>query len=156
MLFRAADWMRERRFDLAALQVFEAGKGWGDADGDVTEAIDFLEYYGRRSIRSARGGAVQSPPGEENRLTYRGRGVGLVIAPWNFPLAIPTGMVAGALVAGNSVVLKPAEQTPAIAAMLGRLSPRRFRSRAARTECSPSCRGSARRSAPTSSPIRGI
>jgi RHH-type proline utilization regulon transcriptional repressor/proline dehydrogenase/delta 1-pyrroline-5-carboxylate dehydrogenase len=114
VLFRAAHWMRQRRFHLAALQVFEAGKGWADADGDVTEAIDFLEYYGREMIRLDRGGAVQSPPGEENRLSYRARGVGLVIAPWNFPLAISTGMVAAALVTGNAVIYKPAEQTPAI------------------------------------------
>lgn len=118
VLFRAANWMRERRMELSALEVFEAGKGWGDADADVTEAIDFLEYYGREMIRFARGGAVQSPPGEENRLTYHGRGVGLVIAPWNFPLAIPTGMVSAALVAGNAVLFKPAEQTPAIASKL--------------------------------------
>jgi RHH-type proline utilization regulon transcriptional repressor/proline dehydrogenase/delta 1-pyrroline-5-carboxylate dehydrogenase len=118
VLFRAAEWMRRRRFEIAALQVFEAGKGWADADGDVTEAIDFCEYYGREMLRLDAGGAVQSPPGEENRLTYRGRGVGLVIAPWNFPLAIPTGMVCAALVTGNCVVFKPAEQTPAIAAKL--------------------------------------
>jgi RHH-type proline utilization regulon transcriptional repressor/proline dehydrogenase/delta 1-pyrroline-5-carboxylate dehydrogenase len=115
VLFRAAEWMRERRFELAALQVFEAGKGWGEADGDVTEAIDFCEYYGREAIRISHGGVAQSPPGEENRLSYHARGVGLVIAPWNFPLAIPTGMVTAALVAGNSVLFKPAEQTPAIA-----------------------------------------
>jgi RHH-type proline utilization regulon transcriptional repressor/proline dehydrogenase/delta 1-pyrroline-5-carboxylate dehydrogenase len=118
VLFGAAEWMRRRRFELSALQVFEAGKGWGDADGDVTEAIDFCEYYGREMIRLDAGGAVQSPPGEENRLTYRPKGVGVVIAPWNFPLAIPTGMVVAALVTGNCVILKPAEQTPAIAAKL--------------------------------------
>jgi RHH-type proline utilization regulon transcriptional repressor/proline dehydrogenase/delta 1-pyrroline-5-carboxylate dehydrogenase len=118
VMFRTAQWMRERRFDIAALQVFEAGKGWADADGDVCEAIDFLEYYGRQALRMARGGNVQSPPGEMNRLTYRGRGVTVVIAPWNFPLAIPTGMVSAALVTGNTVVLKPAEQTPAIARVL--------------------------------------
>ncbi|HEV2360488.1 MAG TPA: bifunctional proline dehydrogenase/L-glutamate gamma-semialdehyde dehydrogenase, partial [Acidimicrobiales bacterium] len=118
VLFGAADWMRQRRFDLAALQIFEAGKGWAEADGDVIEAIDFLEYYGREMLRLDAGGPVQSPPGEENRLTYRAKGVGLVIAPWNFPLAIPTGMVASALVTGNAVLFKPAEQTPAIAARL--------------------------------------
>jgi RHH-type proline utilization regulon transcriptional repressor/proline dehydrogenase/delta 1-pyrroline-5-carboxylate dehydrogenase len=118
VLFRTADWMRRRRFEIAALQVYEAGKGWGDADGDVTEAVDFCEYYGREMLRLDRGGAVDSPPGEDNRLTYHGRGVGVVIAPWNFPLAIPTGMVTAALVAGNCVIFKPAEQTPAIAAKL--------------------------------------
>lgn len=120
VLFRAADWLRRSRLEVAALEVFEAGKCWDEADADVAEAIDFLEYYGRQGLRLARGGEVQSPPGEDNRLTYRGRGVAVVIAPWNFPLAIPTGMVSAALVAGNTVVLKPAEQTPAIAWMLVR------------------------------------
>ncbi|MGO8874882.1 MAG: proline dehydrogenase family protein, partial [Acidimicrobiales bacterium] len=118
VLFDAARWLRERRFDAAALQVFEAGKGWSEADGDVCEAIDYLEYYGRQAVEMGRGGKVQSPPGEINRLTYRGRGVAAVISPWNFPLAIPTGMTAAALVAGNAVVLKPAEQTPATAQLL--------------------------------------
>jgi RHH-type proline utilization regulon transcriptional repressor/proline dehydrogenase/delta 1-pyrroline-5-carboxylate dehydrogenase len=118
VLFRAAEWMRARRGDLAALQVFEAGKPWKEADADVCEAIDFCEYYGRRALRLAAGGAVESPPGEANRLQYHGRGVATVIAPWNFPLAIPTGMVVAALVAGNAVLFKPAEQTPAVAAGL--------------------------------------
>ncbi len=118
VLFRAAAWMRERRNELAALEVFEAGKPWPDADADVCEAIDFLEYYGRRMLRLDAGGDVSSPPGEHNVMRYRGRGVGVVISPWNFPLAIPTGMVAAALVTGNTVVLKPAEQTPAVAAKL--------------------------------------
>ena len=118
VLFRAAEWMRARRAELCALEVFEAGKPWAEADGDVCEAIDFCEYYGREMRRLDRGGAVDSPPGEANSLRYQGKGVGVVIAPWNFPLAIPTGMVTAALVAGNAVILKPAEQTPAIAARL--------------------------------------
>ena len=118
VLFRAAEWMRARRNDLAALEVFEAGKPWKEADADVCEAIDFCEYYGRQALRLAAGGEVASPPGEANRLEYRGRGVGAVIAPWNFPLAIPTGMVTAALVTGNAVLFKPAEQTPAVAARL--------------------------------------
>ena len=118
VLFRAADWLRQRRYELAALEVFEAGKPWNDADADVCEAIDFCEYYGREAVRLDAGGVVQSPPGERNRLTYQARGVGVVIAPWNFPLAIPTGMVAAALVTGNAVLFKPAEQTPAIASKL--------------------------------------
>ncbi|HEX2701719.1 MAG TPA: proline dehydrogenase family protein [Acidimicrobiales bacterium] len=118
VLFRAAEWMRARRAELSALEVFEAGKPWAEADGDVCEAIDFCEYYGREMLRLDRGGAVESPPGESNSLRYQGKGVGAVIAPWNFPLAIPTGMVTAALVAGNAVVFKPAEQTPAIAARL--------------------------------------
>jgi RHH-type proline utilization regulon transcriptional repressor/proline dehydrogenase/delta 1-pyrroline-5-carboxylate dehydrogenase len=115
VLFGAGEWMRARRDDLAALEVYEAGKPWAQADADVCEAIDFCEYYGREMLRLDAGGAVQSPPGEANALSYRGKGVGVVIAPWNFPLAIPTGMTVAALVAGNPVVLKPAEQTPAIA-----------------------------------------
>ena len=118
VLFRAAEWMRARRNDIAALEVFEAGKPWAEADADVCEAIDFCEYYGREALRVAAGGVVQSPPGERNSLRYQPRGVGVVIAPWNFPLAIPTGMVTAALVAGNAVCFKPAEQTPAIAAKL--------------------------------------
>ncbi|HEV8064895.1 MAG TPA: proline dehydrogenase family protein [Acidimicrobiales bacterium] len=118
VLTRAAEWMRGRRYDIAALQVFEAGKGWDDADGDVCEAIDYLDYYARQALRMDAGGEIQSPPGEVNTLTYRGRGVAVVISPWNFPLAIPTGMTSAALVTGNTVVLKPAEQTPAIARVL--------------------------------------
>jgi RHH-type proline utilization regulon transcriptional repressor/proline dehydrogenase/delta 1-pyrroline-5-carboxylate dehydrogenase len=115
VLFGAAEWMRTRRDELAALEVFEAGKPWAQADADVCEAIDFCEYYGREMLRLDAGGTVQSPPGEANSLTYQGKGLGVVIAPWNFPLAIPTGMTVAALVAGNPVILKPAEQTPAIA-----------------------------------------
>ncbi len=115
VLFRAAAWMRERRRELAILEVFEAGKPWDQADADVCEAIDFCEYYGREMIRLEAGGVVQSPPGERNRMAYYSRGVGVVIAPWNFPLAIPMGMTAAALVAGNPVILKPAEQSPAVA-----------------------------------------
>jgi RHH-type transcriptional regulator, proline utilization regulon repressor / proline dehydrogenase / delta 1-pyrroline-5-carboxylate dehydrogenase len=117
VLFRAAAWLRERRNEIAALEVFEAGKPWDQADADVCEAIDFCEYYGREMLRldGASAALVQSPPGERNRLTYQGKGVTAVIAPWNFPLAIPTGMTVAALVAGNPVILKPAEQTPAVA-----------------------------------------
>ena len=117
-LVRAADWMRKRRARLAAMQVFEAGKPWAEADADVCEAIDFCEYYAAEALRLDRGGAVQSPPGESNDMRYRARGVGVVIAPWNFPLAICTGMVTAVLVMGNAVLFKPAEQTPAIAMTL--------------------------------------
>ena len=117
VLFRAAHWMRARRDQLAALQCFEAAKPWDEADADVCEAIDFCEYYGREVIRLAAASSdlVQSPPGEANRMTYQGKGVTVVIAPWNFPLAIPCGMTVAALAAGNPVILKPAEQTPAVA-----------------------------------------
>jgi RHH-type proline utilization regulon transcriptional repressor/proline dehydrogenase/delta 1-pyrroline-5-carboxylate dehydrogenase len=117
VLFRAADWFRARRWDIAALECVESGKPWDQADADVCEAIDFCEYYGREVLRldAASADLVQSPPGEANRLTYQGKGVTAVIAPWNFPLAIPTGMTVAALVAGNPVILKPAEQSPLVA-----------------------------------------
>jgi RHH-type transcriptional regulator, proline utilization regulon repressor / proline dehydrogenase / delta 1-pyrroline-5-carboxylate dehydrogenase len=118
VLVRAAHELRQRRLEIAALEVREVGKDWSDADADVCEAIDYCEYYARSMMALERGGQVQSPPGERNRLRYRGRGVCAVIAPWNFPLAIPTGMTAAALVTGNAVVLKPAEQAPAVAAEL--------------------------------------
>ncbi len=118
VLFRAAAIMRRRRFELAALEVFEAGKPWAEADGDVCEAIDFAEYYGRKALELARGGEVRSVPGEDNAYLYEPKGIGVVISPWNFPLAIPTGMVTAALVCGNPVLFKPAEQTPGIAGAL--------------------------------------
>ncbi|MDP9072342.1 MAG: L-glutamate gamma-semialdehyde dehydrogenase [Actinomycetota bacterium] len=114
-LFGAAEWMRSRRWELAALEVFEAGKPWAEADADVCEAVDFCEYYGREMLRLDRGGAVESRPGEANALRYQGKGIAVVISPWNFPLAIPAGMVSAALVSGNPVLFKPAEQTPAVA-----------------------------------------
>ena len=101
VLFGAADRMRKARYELAALEVREAGKGWADADADVCEAVDYCEYYARRMLELDEGGAVQSPPGEENRLVYHARGVAAVISPWNFPLAIPAGMTCAALVAGK-------------------------------------------------------
>lgn len=122
VLFGAAAWLRQRRNQAAALVVLEVGKPWAEADAEVCEAIDFCEYYARRMLvldaGGQAGGGVDSPPGENNTLRYRSRGVVAVIAPWNFPLAIPCGMAAAALVAGNAVVLKPAEQSPAVAAML--------------------------------------
>ncbi len=118
VLFRAAEWMRARRNEIAAVEVFEAGKPWKEADADVCEAIDFCEYYGREALRLEAGGLVDSPPGERNTLHYQAKGIGAVIAPWNFPLAIPTGMVVAALVTGNAVLFKPAEQTPAVAGKL--------------------------------------
>jgi RHH-type proline utilization regulon transcriptional repressor/proline dehydrogenase/delta 1-pyrroline-5-carboxylate dehydrogenase len=118
VLFRSADLMRGRRDELAAMCVLEAGKPLAEADADVCEAIDFCEYYGRRAVRLGEGAHMLAPPGERNTYTYQARGVGVVIAPWNFPLAIPTGMVTAALVTGNPVVFKPAEQTPGIALRL--------------------------------------
>jgi predicted delta-1-pyrroline-5-carboxylate dehydrogenase group 2 len=118
ILVAAAARLRERRPELTALQVRECAKPWGEADGDVCEAIDFLEYYAREAVRLAEGPPLLQAPGERNTMRYEPRGVVAVIAPWNFPLAIPTGMVAAGLAAGNAVVLKPAEQSPASALAL--------------------------------------
>jgi RHH-type transcriptional regulator, proline utilization regulon repressor / proline dehydrogenase / delta 1-pyrroline-5-carboxylate dehydrogenase len=112
-LVSAADVLRHRRDELAALQVRECAKPWGEADADVCEAIDFLEYYARQALDLEAGRPLLDAPGERNSMRYAPRGVCAVIAPWNFPLAIPTGMVAGALAGGNAVILKPAEQSPA-------------------------------------------
>lgn len=111
-LFRAAVEMRKQRFELAALEIHEAGKTWKDADGDITEAIDYLEYYGREIIRLGRKVRLGDYPGEENEYSYVPRGVGVVISPWNFPLAIPAGMVSAAVVTGNSVIFKPSGLAP--------------------------------------------
>ncbi|MGE3316953.1 MAG: proline dehydrogenase family protein, partial [Planctomycetaceae bacterium] len=113
----AAAEMRNRRFELAAWEVFETGKPWAEADADVAEAIDFCMYYAAEMRRLAVPRQCDLP-GEENEYMYRPRGVAVVIAPWNFPLAILTGMTAAAIVAGNTVIMKPAEQSPVIAAKL--------------------------------------
>jgi 1-pyrroline-5-carboxylate dehydrogenase len=114
-LLRAAAIMKRKRLDLAAWMVFEVGKNWAEADGDVAEAIDFLEFYAREMIRYGSPQPVAAYPGEENELYYIPLGVGAVIPPWNFPLAILAGMTSAAIVAGNTVVLKPASVSPAIA-----------------------------------------
>jgi RHH-type transcriptional regulator, proline utilization regulon repressor / proline dehydrogenase / delta 1-pyrroline-5-carboxylate dehydrogenase len=114
----AAARLRERRHELAALQVRECAKPWPEADADVCEAIDFLEYYALQALELERGAELLQVPGERNRMRYAARGVAAVIAPWNFPLAIPCGMTAAALAAGNAAVLKPAEQSPASAGAL--------------------------------------
>jgi len=119
-LVRAAAWMRERRLELAALEVRECAKPWPEADGDVCEAIDFLEYYARAALALDAGAELFQVAGERNQLRYAARGVAAVISPWNFPLAIPCGMSAAAVVTGNAAVLKPAEQSPACALMLVR------------------------------------
>ncbi len=119
-LIRAAAWLRERRLEIAALEVRECAKPWPEADADVCEAIDFLEYYARGAIELEAGAPLLQVPGERNEMSYAPRGVTAVISPWNFPLAIPCGMTAGALATGNAVVLKPAEQSPGCALMLVR------------------------------------
>ena len=120
ILEKAADIMRRRRFELAAIEVFEVGKPWREADADVAEAIDFCCYYAREARRLAAPARVDVP-GEENTTEWLPRGVAVVIAPWNFPLAILTGMTTAALVTGNTVVMKPAEQSSLIALRLHEL-----------------------------------
>jgi RHH-type proline utilization regulon transcriptional repressor/proline dehydrogenase/delta 1-pyrroline-5-carboxylate dehydrogenase len=111
-LFKAAEELRKRREELAALEVYEVGKTWRDADGDIIEAIDYLEYYGREMVRL--GGALHpgNYPGEMNDYFYEPRGIGVVISPWNFPLAIPAGMVSAGIVTGNCVIFKPSGLSP--------------------------------------------
>ncbi|MCS6802325.1 MAG: proline dehydrogenase family protein [Chloroflexota bacterium] len=115
LLRRAAELMEARRFDLAALMVVESGKPWAEADGDVTEAIDYLRYYADDAERVLAPQTLGSVLGERNLYLAEPRGVAAVIAPWNFPLAIVTGMTSAALVTGNCALVKPAEQSPLIA-----------------------------------------
>ncbi len=115
-IFRAAQIIRERKFELAALVCYEVGKTWPEADADIAETIDFLEFYGREMLRLAEPQKLTPMRGERNYLVYIPLGVGAIIPPWNFPCAIMAGLVAASLVTGNTVVLKPAGDSPAIAA----------------------------------------
>jgi 1-pyrroline-5-carboxylate dehydrogenase len=115
-IFRAAHLIRERKFDLAALVCYEVGKTWPEADADIAETIDFLEFYGREMLRLAEPQKLTPMRGERNYLVYIPLGVGVIIPPWNFPCAIMAGLVAASLVTGNTVVLKPASDSPTIAA----------------------------------------
>jgi len=115
VVLRAAAIMRRRRLDLVATEVLEAGKTWTEADADVAEAVDFLEYYARHMIRLSEPVAVDPIAGEWDEAFYVPLGPGVIIPPWNFPLAILAGMTSAAIVAGNPVVLKPASPTPLIA-----------------------------------------
>ncbi len=115
-LFHAAQVMRRRKFELAAWMVYENGKSWAEADGDVCEAIDFCEFYAREALRYAEVQPCLHWPGEHDIMVYIPLGVGIVIPPWNFPLAILAGMTCAAWVSGNTVVLKPSSDTPIIAA----------------------------------------
>ncbi|HUF11998.1 MAG TPA: L-glutamate gamma-semialdehyde dehydrogenase [Longimicrobiales bacterium] len=115
-LFRAAETMIERRFELCAWLVFEVSKSWPEADADVAELIDFATYYAHQMLRLAGPQPIVRYPGEENELWYVPLGVSVVIPPWNFPAAIMGGMTLAAIVAGNTVVLKPASTSPIIAA----------------------------------------
>jgi len=115
-IFRAAELLRERRFRYDALLVYEVGKSWVEADGDIAEAIDFLEFYAREALRFARPQPVVPLEGERNELVYIPLGVGAVIPPWNFAGAIMIGMTGAAIVTGNTVVLKPSSDSAVIAA----------------------------------------
>ena len=114
VLFKAAEIMRARKHDLSALMVYEVGKSWPEADGDTAEAIDFLEFYAREMLRYAAPQPLVPLTGEKNELVYIPLGVGAIIPPWNFPLAILAGMASAAIVAGNTVVLKPSTDSAAI------------------------------------------
>ena len=116
MLLRAAGILRARKMEFDAWLVYEAGKTWIEAEADVSEAIDFCEYYAREMLRLAAPPLIHQLPGESDRLVYLPLGVGVVIPPWNFPAAIPIGMTTAALVTGNTVVMKPSSDTPTIAA----------------------------------------
>lgn len=115
LLFRVAGMLRERKHEMSAWMIHEVAKTWAEADGDTAEAIDFLEFYGREMLRYAGDQPLTKLEGEDNRLEYIPIGVGCVIPPWNFPLAIMAGMTAAAIVTGNTVVLKPSSDAPAIA-----------------------------------------
>ena len=118
LLERVAAIMERRRYELSALEVFEVGKAWAEADGDIREAIDFCLFYANEMRLIGRPRLTQHVPGEESYYHYWPRGIALVIAPWNFPLAILTGMVTAALVTGNTVIMKPAEQSAIVAVRL--------------------------------------
>ena len=111
-LFKAAELMRKRKRELNAVMMFEVGKTWPEADADTAEAIDFLEFYAREMLRYGGDQPVVKNPGEKGKLVYLPLGVGVVIPPWNFALAILTGMTSAAIVTGNTVVLKPSSDSP--------------------------------------------
>ena len=115
LVFRVAQLLRQRKHEFSAWMIYEVAKTWPEADGDTAEAIDFLEFYGREMLRYASDQPLVKLQGEHNHLEYIPLGVGAVIPPWNFPCAIMAGMTAAAIVTGNTVVLKPSSDAPAIA-----------------------------------------
>lgn len=115
-LLRFAAELRRRKAEFRAWLVFEVGKSWGEADADVAEAIDFTEFYAREALRYAQPQELTPAPGEQNELSYIPLGAGIVIPPWNFPLAITVGMTLAAVAAGNTVVVKPSSDSPVVAA----------------------------------------
>ena len=117
LLLNGATIIRDRKFEFAAWLTYEVGKNWAEADADVAETIDFLEFYAREALRLAQATTPIQLPGERNRLIYIPLGVGAVIPPWNFPFAIMAGMTTAAIVTGNTVILKPSSDSPTIAAL---------------------------------------
>lgn len=115
ILFRAAEILRERKHEFSAWMIYEVSKSWAEADGDTAEAIDFCEFYAREMLRYADEQPIVKISGEDNHLVYIPLGVGVVVPPWNFPLAIMAGMTTASLVTGNTVVLKPSSDAPTIA-----------------------------------------
>jgi 1-pyrroline-5-carboxylate dehydrogenase len=115
LLLKAAKAIRERKYYYAAWMVYEVGKSWPEADADVAETIDFCEFYAREMLRLDKPTSLTPVPGEKNHLRYIPLGVGVVIPPWNFPMAIPAGMTLASLVTGNTVVIKPSSDSPTIA-----------------------------------------
>jgi 1-pyrroline-5-carboxylate dehydrogenase len=116
LLLRLAQVLRERKHEFDAWLVLEAGKTWAEAEADVSEAIDFCEYYARQALKLAHPEPTVQLSGEHDEMVYLPLGVGVIIPPWNFPLAILLGMTAAALVTGNTVVIKPSSETPTVAA----------------------------------------
>src|ERR1700681_1330617 len=116
MLLRAAALIRKRKFEFDAWLVYEAGKTWSEAEADVSEAIDFCEYYARQMLRLSKPDPLIQLPGEKDEMVYLPLGVGVIIPPWNFPLAIMTGMTTAALGAGNTGVINPSRDPPTVAA----------------------------------------
>ncbi len=116
ILFRAANKIRRRKHEFSAYLVYEVGKPWKEADADTAEAIDFLEYYGRQMLELKDGKPVESRPGEQNRYVYTSTGVAVVIPPWNLAFAIMAGTTIAPIVTGSTVVMKPASNSPVIAA----------------------------------------
>jgi 1-pyrroline-5-carboxylate dehydrogenase len=116
LLLGAAEIIRQRKFEFCAWLTYEVGKNWPEADADVGETIDFLEFYAREAVRLASATTPIQYPGERNDLLYIPLGVGAVIPPWNFPFAIMAGMTAASIVTGNTVILKPSSDSPTIAA----------------------------------------
>src|SRR5271154_3227049 len=116
LLFRVADLMRRRKLEYMAWLVFEVSKNWAEADADISETIDFCEYYAREALRFAKAEPSVQLPGERDSLMYIPLGVGAVIPPWNFACAIMAGMTVASIVSGNTVVLKPSSDSPTIAA----------------------------------------